>query len=466
MNANRLVSIKIDETGRNNALLIMLSFCFFIMLLGCSRTMFGVYMPDDYLLASQKMPMSFYLNQGRFIQAIITGLFNYFNYNIISSSPIFTPLFFLFTSLSSSLFVLSIIPRNSSLILSCLLSGTIVSHPVFSMMAVYHLAVVCFSLCMLCVVAYIITFNEYLKNKTNRSALLPCFFLVIICGNYQPAFLIIVIYSVIKVTISENKIITISNLKALLPVALGLIVYAIIFKLTKNILGVNHWDSRAGIVDDLPSRALEILNFLPSLFYKNWWVIPTQYNIILTFSICLFLITYTFKLKKLNFRMMAMPLLFILAIIFPISILKNWDPTPRALFSISFLYSSIMLIFYNEAFSKCKAALLSVCILLGLLTSNNYLYQTEMSQKEDSLIALKAYNMIKDSNSFGKEIILVNNNSISIDFWAINGLIFFLTNENLNLSPPSDYEVNQCKSESKESRVIDHGKSLIVCLNP
>ncbi|UBN55880.1 hypothetical protein LB453_10185 [Pantoea agglomerans] len=215
----------------------------------------------------------------------------------------------------------------------------------------------------------------------------------------------------------------------------------------------------------MPSRALEILNFLPSLFYKNWWVIPTQYNITLTFSICLFLITYTFKLKNLNLRMMAIPLLFILAIIFPISILKNWDPTPRALFSISFLYSSIMIIFYNEALSKCKTALLSVCILLGLLTSNNYLYQTEMSQKEDSLMALKAYNMIKDSNSFGKDIILVNNNSINIDFWAINGLIFFLTNENLNLSPPSDYEVNQCKSESKKSRVIDHEKSLIVCLN-
>ena len=72
---SKLMALKIDEIGREKSLAFMVLFSFVVMMLGSSRSIYGVYMPDDFLLASQKMPMSFYLNQGRFIQAAITGFF-------------------------------------------------------------------------------------------------------------------------------------------------------------------------------------------------------------------------------------------------------------------------------------------------------------------------------------------------------------------------------------------------------
>lgn len=112
---SKLMALKIDEIGREKSLAFMVLFSFVVMMLGSSRSIYGVYMPDDFLLASQKMPMSFYLNQGRFIQAAITGFFNYIDINIVSSSPIFTPLFFISTSLASSLLVITLLEKRSSL---------------------------------------------------------------------------------------------------------------------------------------------------------------------------------------------------------------------------------------------------------------------------------------------------------------------------------------------------------------
>lgn len=279
---SKLMALKIDEIGREKSLAFMVLFSFVVMMLGSSRSIYGVYMPDDFLLASQKMPMSFYLNQGRFIQAAITGFFNYIDINIVSSSPIFTPLFFISTSLASSLLVITLLEKRSSLIISCLLSGAIVSHPAFSMMSVYHLAVVCFALCMICIVGYMISFDDFIKTHNTRSALTASFFVLLVCGNYQSAFIVIIIYSVIRIYIVEHKLLTLNNIKAAYPIIVGLVAYAIFFKLTKNMLGENHWDSRAGLVEDPSLRIREIFAFLPSFFYKNWWVIPKQFGIVLS----------------------------------------------------------------------------------------------------------------------------------------------------------------------------------------
>lgn len=462
---SRLVTLKTNTIEREKAIAWMVFFSFIIMMLGCSRTIYNVYTPDDFLLASQKMPLSFYLNQGRFIQAVITGFFNYIDINIISSSPIFTPLFFLSTSLASSLMVYTLLPKNSSFIISCLLSGLIVSHPVFSMMSVYHLAVVCFSLCMFCVVGYIVSFDKFIKSNKKHHAFISCLFVVLVCGNYQPAFIVIVMYSITRLYVIEKKLFTFYNFKTLYPIALGLVIYATVFKITKNILGENNWDTRTGLIDNIPLRFHEIFSFIPSLFYKNWWVIPKQLGIILSLSLFLYLITYSSKSRKLNTQQILIPIILIAAIITPLSLLKVWDPTPRALFSISFFYSSIIIIFYNEAMIKIKAVLLSVAIFFGLLSSNSFLYQIEMVQKKDTLLAIKSFYLIKSSGVKAKRIAIANNNAISVDYWALNGLIYFLTNENMNISSPTNDEIRQCDEFKNETRLIEDNDSILVCLS-
>jgi len=448
-----------------NKIVISSLLCFFVMLLGCSRSLFIVYMPDDFLLASQNMPMSFYLNQGRFVQAIITGFFNYTHINIVSSSPIFTPLFFVSTSIAASLTVTKLLPKDSGLIATCLLSSVVVSHPVFSMMAVYHLAVVCFSLCMLCVIGFIITFDNFVEKCDFKSGFYSSIFIVLICGNYQPAFVVAMIFSLVKLYKQDINLISLSNFKRSLPIIFGVVIYALLFKVTKNIAGENTWDSRAGLVTDIHGRLSDIASLLPNFFYSNWWVIPKQYSLLLTTSVLLFLFTHIFKFKRLRLSSLAVPIIMLLVIILPISLLKAWDPTPRALFSVSFFYVAVIIVFYNEGLRKTKIIILSMSLLMGLLSSNNYLYLTEMSQKQDKILILNAYNAIKKSEQNNKRLTLVNDGAISVDFWAVNGLFYFLTNERLNITPPEESDIEACSNRTDKIQLVETNNANVICIS-
>ncbi|EKO1170451.1 hypothetical protein PX572_005002 [Escherichia coli] len=114
---------------------------------------------------------------------------------------------------------------------------------------------------------------------------------------------------------------------------------------------------------------------------------------------------------------------------------------------------------------RLKAILLSIAVLFGLISSNGYLYQTEMAQKKDALLAIKSYNLVKNSRVKANRIAIVNNNAINVDSWALNGLIYFLTNENMNISSPTEDEIEQCDKFKNENRLIEGKESLLVCLS-
>ncbi|WP_230479658.1 glucosyltransferase domain-containing protein [Erwinia amylovora] len=466
MTNSHIFSKKINDFSKMKALVLMTSVSFFLMFLGTSRTMFSVYMPDDYLLASQTMPLSFYLNQGRFVQALITFFFNDSGINIISSSPVFTPLFLLATSLTASAVIINLIPKGASLLVACLCSAVIVTHPVFSMMAVYHLATVCFSICMMCILGAIHYMNKFLEKKELQYALKTALLVVLICGNYQPAFIILAGYVVARTFIFQKKIFSLSALVSFSPLILGFILYAIFFKATKNILGVVDWDSRASLVSDIPHRLSEISNFIPSLFFKSYWVIPSQYSLMMSVCLVLFLVTYLIKQRDLPLSIYTIPFFNLFLTIAPVAILYQWDPTPRAIFSIAFFYGSCFALFYNDRFGKFKVILLSVISLLGLLSSNHYLYTTEMSQKKDKLVVYEAYSIIKNDSLEDKKIAFVNKNALDIADWAVNGAFFFLTNNNFQLTPASPQQRELCDKESRKTTSIIHTdkREAVLCL--
>lgn len=459
-----ILNDKLNNMDEAKKFLWVSAITFIIISLGCYKSISSVYMPDDFLLASKEMPLSFYLSQGRFIQALITAWFNKTSINIVSSSAIFTPFFFLSSALASSTFVFIILSKDNSFILKCLLSCLIVSHPVYSMMAVYHLATVCFALCMISVCIFMLLYKDYLESHRKYAAIASTFFVVLICGNYQPAFVVIFIFSYLALYFKHQKIITKAIFKDLLPIIVGLFAYALIFKLTKNILGENNWDTRAGLVENIPQRLNDIIKFIPNLFYKNWWIIPRQFSVALSINIFIFLTIYFIKNKLINISQVFYTVIFLMAPLLPLSLLKVWEPLPRALFSISFFYTATLIVFYNEKFLKLKVTTLSIAILIGLISSNHFLFKSEMEQKSDKYKVLNAYSLIKNSDYTNKDIVVVNENSLSVAFWAINGLFYFHTNENLNIKPSNEDDTEQCLKGEKKLKVITTNSKIIACL--
>lgn len=138
-------------------------------------------------------------------------------------------------------------------------------------------------------------------------------------------------------------------------------------------------------------------------------------------------------------------------------------PPPAAIFSISFFYGTCFSIFYNDQFEKCKVVLLVAITMIGLISSNHYLYTTEMSQKKDNLVVYDAYSLIKN-NIEDKEIAFVNKNALDIADWAVNRILFFLTNSHLHLSPPTPQQTELCEKDPSTTTSIINIDKPVLCL--
>lgn len=418
---------------------------FIVLLLSCSRAIFSIYMPDDYLLSMTHMPVAFYMQQGRFVQGAFTWLFNSLNITIISSAPVFIPLFLFFSSLSAAMIVCSLSGNQTPVIISILCTLVIVSHPVFSMMAVYHLAAICFAFCFFCVAFYIHTFQNFEHRPSRLGSFFSIAFIILICGNYQPAFIVVTAYTLF---ISLNKK---QNIKSFMinitPLIIGFICYLLLFKLTKNAFGLNQWDSRASLVTNVYQRYQDIINFIPQLFWDNWWVIPAIYARLL--SLCV-LIFFFAALYKTPFQALRTPLLLILGIlgaIAPLAILEHWDTTPRALVAIPFIFGmTLAYINDNSSLRILKITVLSITVLIGIISTNSYLYITEREYLQDKWIAENITKDILARQIEDQEITIVNTSKkVSIDDWAMEGLFEFTTNIPLNIKTPVEQDKMQCK---------------------
>jgi len=63
---------------------------FFVICLSCGKAIYTSYTPDDYALMSSSLPISFYLNQGRFVQGIVYEFINYLGLTIPYTSFAFS----------------------------------------------------------------------------------------------------------------------------------------------------------------------------------------------------------------------------------------------------------------------------------------------------------------------------------------------------------------------------------------
>lgn len=439
------------------------------MYLGCSRAMFSVYMPDDYLLQMKDVPLSFYMQQGRFVQAAITWVFNSLGVNIVSSSPLFLPLFFLFTSLSSSLIIDAISGDKTPLLIYLLIPAVVVSHPVFSMISVYHLAAVCFALCMACLSLLVIINEKSKLNPTERNGWKISILVILICGNYQPAIVIVGSYYLFGIVKSlKNNGVT-GSFNNLMPLICGVVLYAILFKFTKTSLGENHWDTRASLVTDYHARLHDIASFLPSLFYNDWWMIPWQYAMSISLIMVLFLFLAVMKRGVANVVYVPAFLICILAAIAPIAALETWDISPRSMFSVSFAYAiMIASVSDNRLLIKTKVILLVALVMLSMIVSNSYLQIMENDNIRDNWMIDRISRDLASVGVKDEEVSFSNmSGRLSIPDWSVRALIQKRTglDFNVNTNPAIPSEVcSEANTWPNNNYIVKGLGKITVCL--
>jgi len=450
-----------NEMEERKIIIICTALCFIFMYILLNQTISNIYMPDDYLLSSEKMPTSFYMSQGRFIQGFINCFYNIIDVNIVSGSTLFTPIFLLTTSLVASTFVTKISKEETPFLIIILLSFCIVSHPVFAMMAVYHLATVCFSICMISIYFYM-QLSEYDCNSRSQNIL--CILLVVlICGNYQPGLIVCVIYTLVHSKVKYGTLFNSSGFKRYLSLLIGLLIYLTIAVISKSVLSYNNWDTRLEPVDNIILRITEVLNFLPNLFYKEWWVIPKYLGLSYSFMLLAFLFPCIYKIKHLT-KVVSISLVSLSLILAPIAIIKEWDPTPRAIFSIAFFYPAVALLSGSIEIKKIKIFILSLSILIGSLSTGKYLYNVDLDSKKDKEIISIVYNELSKLDH-NREIYIYNNNAISVAPWAVKGLYYFYTKDIIDFKVFSSEKISPCNNKKQNiSTLLDKDK-IIFCLN-
>lgn len=463
-----LSTIKSDVEGRKR-IFIATIISMVVMYLGCSRAMFSTYMPDDYLLQMRDVPLSFYMQQGRFVQAGITWVFNSLGVNIVSSSPLFLPLFFLFTSLSSSLIIDAISGDKTPLLVYLLIPAVVVSHPVFSMMSVYHLATVCFALCMACL-SLLVIINEKSKLKsTERNGWKISILVILICGNYQPAIVVVGSYYLFEFIKNFKNNGVAGSVKYLMPFICGVVLYAILFKFTKTSLGENNWDNRASLVTDYHARLHDIASFLPSFFYNDWWLIPWQYAMSLSFIMVLFLFLAVIKRGGAAAVYVPAFLICILAAIAPIAALQTWDISPRSMFSVSFAYAiMIASVSDNGLFTKTKVILLVALVMLSMMVSNSYLQIVENDNIRDNWMIDRISRDLAAVGVKGEEVGFSNTNGrLSVSAWSLSALIQkrtgLVVNVNANPAIPSGV-CSEANTWPNNNYIVKGPEKITVCL--
>jgi len=465
----KLFDIKNSDVAWQKSIIISTIMSFIVLWFACSRAQFSSYMPDDYMQYTTVMPIEFFMHQGRFVMGALSWLLNNYGFGMLSPSPIFLPLFLLFTALCSSIIIFNISDKKNPFILSLLLSILVVSHPVFSMMAVYHFVVVCFAFSMLCISVIVCMNRDYYSCIGLKQSILTTILVILVCGNYQPSLFVVSTYFLFLFLKESRSRGVVHSVKIFYPLIAGFLLYILIFKLTKDAFGENNWDARGGLVQNIPLRAQEVLSFLPSLFYKNWWLIPSWYSSLMSSSILLFVITCFLKDKIFTIIKILFFLISTTALITPIAAMESWDISPRAMFSISFVYGILLSsLNIDKTFLKTKTSIILLTVMSGLISSNSYLMMVDNDNIKDKWIAQEVTKDVLAEGLSGDDIKIVNSHKkLTVADWAFRGLFLRSTGVDLKIKQPTERDVQECEIGKKfpeKGYIIKKEMERLICL--
>ncbi|EHD14208.1 hypothetical protein CIN_01400 [Commensalibacter intestini A911] len=453
---------------------IIISFitCFIISILCYGRTFFSAYTPDDYLYNVQKIPLAFFLQQGRFIQGAISFIFNQLNISLTSSGFAFEVLFFASFSICTTYFVYYLTNKNNFLISFILSTAIIISNPIFSTMAAYHGTVIDYTFSFLFLTFFFYYSKQFLEFSSIKDLIIASVSLTLVCGSYQSCVPIAIIWSIFYTLIHYKNYSKYNLCRLYLPIIIGITLYAILYASTKNAAGLNNWDPRVGLITlqgFLDRIHTVITSFALDALTKNQ-IILKKIGLLIAINITIFAISY----RK---QSLIRSLLFLLAVfasiiitLLPISIIKIWAPTARSIIGMAFCYGIAFLYVCNNTVIKIiNYTFATSIIIFSIIISNAFLYKLHLKNEQDRWLSSNitiALLQINDEDK--KEVTIVDNHQrLKSADWAFRGIFYTYTGNLFNFVPANQNDHNQCIKSSiwpqKDSIHIINQK-VIICL--
>lgn len=462
--------ITLHKLGEKKVIFYSSIISFLLFVLCSGRAIFSAYTPDDYLVNVEKLPLAFFLQQGRFVQGTISAIFNHLNLSLTSSGFAFEILFFASVSISTSCFLYYLSNKNNPIITLILASALIVTHPIFSTLADYHQTVTNYTVAFLCLSGFFYFSQTFFKTHKYKYLTYASISIALTCGAYQPCLPVAAIWCLFYAFLNNTKY-NISNIfNCLLPVICGFVLYILLYAITKNAAGSNNWDSRVGMVPltEIHHRLQDVALFIPSVLWKEWWIIPASFTCLLSLIV---IITITeglvFSTKK-YLLISSLLILSLIAIIIPISIVKTWDPTHRSLLGYSFFYGLVLIFIYRQnIIQKVIYGLSIVAIIYSIIISNAFLSQVNQSNIQDQWVSSNiAVDILKHIDK--QKIIIVNHNTIKTVNWSYKGLFYTYTGHIFNMQPATQQDINLCENNPKwpkDGYLHITNEQLTLCLN-
>lgn len=462
-------NITLDQLGECKSILYSSILSFLLFVLCSGRALFSAYTPDDYLVNVEKLPLAFFLQQGRFVQGTISYIFNHLNLSLTSSGFAFEILFFASVSLSTSCFLYYLSDKQNSILSLLFASALIVTHPIFSTLADYHQTVTNYTAAFLCLSGFFYFSKTLFETLKYRYLIYASIALALTCGAYQPCLPVAVIWCLFYAFIKNKNYSFQKILFSFLPIICGTLFYIGLYALTKNIAGTNDWDTRVGIISitEIHHRLQDIQSFIPSILWKEWWIIPSSFTRLLSL-IALITIIYGLCFSFKNYLLIALLIMCSLIIVIaPVSIIKTWDPTHRALLGFAFCYGLVLIFLCQQhIIQKIIYGLSIIAIAYAIIISNAFLNQVEHSNIHDQWVSTNlAVDILKYSN--GQKIVIVNHDTIKASDWSHKGLFYTYTDHIFDIQPAQPQDITLCKNSPKwpkDGYLHINNQQLTLCL--
>lgn len=463
-------NITLNQLGEKKTIFYSSIISFLLFVLCSGRAIFSAYTPDDYLVNVEKLPLAFFLQQGRFVQGTISAIFNYLNLSLTSSGFAFEILFFASVSISTSCFLYYLSDKNNSVITLILASALIVTHPIFSTLADYHQTVANYTVAFLCLSGFFYFSQTFFKTHKYKYLIYASFSIALTCGAYQPCLPVAAIWCLFYAFLNNTKY-NIRNIFIYLsPIVCGMFVYIFLYAITKNAAGSNNWDSRVGMIPftEINQRLQDISLFIPSVLWKEWWIIPASFTCLLSLIVIITIAEGLAFSTKRYLLISSLLILSFIAIITPISIVKTWDPTHRALLGYSFFYGLVLIFIYRQnIIQKLIYGLSIIAIIYSIIISNAFLSQMNHNNVQDQWVSSNiAVDILKHIDK--QKIIIINHDTIKTVDWSYKGLLYTYTGHIFNIQSATQQDINACKNSPKwpkDGYLHITNEQLTLCLN-
>ena len=457
---------------------IFSSFVSFIFLIFTnSKAMISSLTPDDYLSMDINLPAGFFLQQGRFMQAIHAQAFRLLGIPISDAGVSAWILLFIGLSVCVSYSIDTIFDGKICGVRLAFVSTFIVSSPYFATLFVYRRTVIDFALAFFSIVAFVHFYRSYLSNGGKKSLLLSASSLVISLGSYQAFLPIIIMIAGWRLLLDGRRFQLKLIFVTFFPVVFGIIIYVLIYKITKNIGGSGS-DPRVNILkmEDMIYRIEDIFYTSYIMLFKRIFIVSKLISIGLTIVMLLSLSAVWYISRRNALCTLVGIIISLFVIMLPIALLEKWDPTTRNLSSYPFMVGVVFAVFltctrdFNNASAKIVIFLASTIVVASVLINEAFYIQVERQNNRNTRILFDvAIGLEKASDNIREvRVAYSGQGEMRTSWWALRGIVYDAIGNKYQIEESGDEDKKQCSGAPKwphDGYMIFKRDVALVCMN-